>query len=117
MTETRTPYIAGSLPEVFLADQLTEAGIDFVREYKFHPTRKWPFDFAILRYKLAIEIEGGGWIRGRHHRPEGFEKDCIKYAEALLLGWRVFRFTPSQVYDGTALKYIKTFIDYNGDSI
>ena len=61
------------------------------REHRFCPTRKWRFDYAHVPTHLAFELEGGVWTRGRHLRPTGFIKDCEKYNEALLLGWRVFR--------------------------
>ena len=31
-------------------------------EYKFHPKRKWSFDFANPILQIAIEQEGGVWI-------------------------------------------------------
>lgn len=76
-------------------------------EHKFHPVRKWRFDLAWPDCMLAMEIEGGSWIGGRHTRGAGFAEDCIKYAEATLLGWRVLRFTVQQVGDGTAFKYLE----------
>ena len=39
-----------------IATALTAARIKFKREYKFHPIRKWRFDFAILAEKIAIEF-------------------------------------------------------------
>lgn len=63
-----------------------------LREYKFHPTRKWQIDFAIPSLKIAVEIEGGEWSRGRHTRGQGFIDDCEKYNAAALLGWEVLRF-------------------------
>jgi very-short-patch-repair endonuclease len=68
-----------------------------VPEYRFHPTRKWRFDFAWPENKRAMEVEGGVWTGGRHTRGSGFLKDCEKYNAAASLGWRVFRFTPIQV--------------------
>ena len=39
------------------------------REYKFHKTRKWRFDFAYPDIQLAVEIDGGQWRAGggRHN--------------------------------------------------
>lgn len=68
-----------------------------VREYRFHPTRRWRFDFAWPDAKVAVECEGGIWSRGRHVRGRGFESDCEKYNAATLLGWRVFRCTPGML--------------------
>lgn len=74
-----------------------ETGEEIVSEYKFHPTRKWRFDFAIPAKKIAIEIEGGLWISGRHNRPVSMIKDFEKYNAAAKLGWRILKYTPSQV--------------------
>jgi very-short-patch-repair endonuclease len=63
------------------------------REYRFEPTRKWRFDFAHPLTRIAIEIEGGVWIRGAHTRPVGFTSDCEKYNAATAAGWRIFRLT------------------------
>lgn len=67
------------------------------REYRFHPKRKWLFDFAFPMHNLAIEVEGGIWTGGRHTRGKGFEADCEKYLEAALLGWTVLRLTAKQI--------------------
>jgi very-short-patch-repair endonuclease len=71
-------------------------GPELTPEYKFHPTRKWRFDFALPDYKLAIEIDGGAFLPfgGRHGRGMGMVKDCEKYRAAADLGWRVWRFSP-----------------------
>lgn len=66
-------------------------------EYRFCPTRRWKSDFAHLPTKTLIEIEGGAWSAGRHTRGSGFMKDCEKYLEATLLGWRVMRLSSEQI--------------------
>jgi len=76
------------------------------RELRFHGTRKWRFDFAWPNIKLAVEVEGGTWARGRHSRGSGFAGDAEKYNEAALLGWRILRFTGDQVNSGAAIKCI-----------
>ena len=78
-----------------------------VEEFRFHPKRRFRFDLAWPVRKLAVEIEGGTWSRGRHTRGKGFAADCIKYNEAALLGWHVLRVTTEMVEDGTALAYIE----------
>jgi very-short-patch-repair endonuclease len=78
-----------------------------VREYKFHPERRWRFDFAYPIIKVAIEVEGGTWAGGRHTRGYGFEADCEKYNEAALAGWSVIRVTPKMVTDLRAVKFIQ----------
>lgn len=82
-----------------------------VREYRFHPSRKWRFDYAFPEHKLAIEIEGGVWTGGRHTRGSGFVKDLEKYNQAVLLGWRVLRFSGQMVKSGEALASITTMLN------
>ena len=91
---------------------LEEAGEDgWKREYKFHHTRKWRFDFAHIQEKIAVEIEGGTWVQGRHNRGDGFAKDCEKYNEAARYGWRVYRFPTQLVLNGEAIEYMKKIIE------
>lgn len=71
--------------------------VPLVREHKFHPDRKWRFDFAHVATKTAIEIEGGTWNGGRHTRGSGYSKDCEKYNEAAKLGWCVLRYTAERI--------------------
>ncbi len=77
------------------------------REFKFHPTRMWRFDFCWPDRMIAVEQEGGSWTRGRHTRGKGFEADCEKYNEANLAGWMVFRFTPAMIQSGAAADVLK----------
>ena len=77
------------------------------REYRFHPERRWRFDFAWPPYQIALEIEGGTWVRGRHGRGAGFKEDCEKYNAAVLMGWKVFRVTSDMVTDGSALNLVE----------
>jgi hypothetical protein len=74
------------------------------REHRFHGERKWRFDFAWVDEKIAAECEGAIYMNGRHTRGSGFEKDCEKYNAAMLMGWRVFKFTSRMVKEGEALK-------------
>lgn len=83
-------------------------------EFKFHPLRKWRFDFAWPQHhrKLAVEIEGGVWTGGRHTRGAGFIRDMAKYNEAARLGWLVFRFTPEQLRRGEAQAFMKEVFEW-----
>ena len=77
------------------------------REYRFHDTRKWRFDFAYPDKQIAIEVEGGVYKNGRHTRGKGFTNDCEKYNAATELGWRVFRYTTAMVNQGLAIEQLK----------
>ena len=101
--------------------------IPYSREFMFHDTRKWRFDFVVLdgfkinlqdkieikksaqKHKLAIEIEGGIFVNGRHNRPSGYVNDMLKYNEAVINGWRVLRYTTPQ-FRGTAIEDIKRIV-------
>jgi hypothetical protein len=82
-----------------------------VAEHVFHPTRKWRFDWAWLDHKLGVEIDGGTRGGGRHNRHDGYSEDCVKLNEAVILGWRVMRFTTEQVADGSALSAIQKALE------
>lgn len=64
------------------------------QEYRFAQHRRWRFDLAWVEQKIAIEVEGGIFVGGRHTHPVGFLNDMEKYNCAAMLGWRVLRWTP-----------------------
>lgn len=73
-----------------------------MQHYRFHPTRKWEFDFAHCPTKIAVEIDGGEFmrkagIRGGHNRGAQMAKDYEKRNEAIMLGWTVFQLTGQMV--------------------
>lgn len=100
------------LPADRLALLLDAEGIAYVREYKFHPTRRFRADFFCPgETKVLVEVEGGTFMpKSRHTMGKGFSEDCFKYAEALCLGFVVLRVTPSQIDDGLALGWLKKLL-------
>jgi very-short-patch-repair endonuclease len=68
-----------------------------IPEYKFLGNRKFRFDYAIPEIKLAIEINGGVWINGRHTRTSGYLKDLEKFNLATCNGWHLLQFVPEQL--------------------
>lgn len=81
-----------------------------VPEYQFAADRKWRFDFAWPNCKLALEIEGGAWVGGRHNRPSGFIKDMEKYNRAASEGWRILRVTPQNLLKSETIELIQKSI-------
>jgi very-short-patch-repair endonuclease len=65
-----------------------------VAQYFIEP---YTVDFAVPDKKLAIEIDGKDF----HSSPKAVEKDKKKDAYLSGLGWRVLRFTGSEVYSDT----------------
>ena len=57
--------------DLFTAYCKSELNVDMVREYRFHGTRKWRFDYAVPALKIAVKCDGGVWGYGRHNRPQG----------------------------------------------
>lgn len=90
--------------------------IEVVRELKFHPTRRWKFDFAMPERMLAIECEGGAWSNGRHTRGSGFVADMEKYNEAALLGWSVLRFDSKAIQSGQAIQFVMKVLEAKNES-
>jgi hypothetical protein len=78
--------------------------LPIVRRHRFHPTRNWEFDFAIVDHgmKIAIEYEGGIYFHQGHTRPVRFRGDMQKYNEATILGWHILRFGPDETRTGDA---------------
>jgi len=97
----------------------------WVREYKFNSGNlRYRFDFAWVDEMLSVEIEGGVnmyvtrksdgkriRVSGKHTSEKGFERDCIKYNEAMLLGWKVLRVTGKQVKSGKALEWVERMLE------
>jgi len=88
-------------------------GLEPVREFRFHPVRKWKSDFAFPAQMLLVEIEGLG---GRHQSMGGFIKDMEKYNAAALLGYRVLRYPTNKVLRGDAIEEVKQALR-NGGSL
>lgn len=87
-----------------------QLGVDLIPEFKFHPKRKWRFDYALPEMKLAIECEGGIWTNGRHTRGKGYKNDMEKYNEAVKLGWKLLRYTPDELVSEDTLTNIKNVL-------
>ena len=96
--------------DIFTLICKTDLKIEVVKEFIFHPTRKWRFDFAIPEYKIAIEIDGGVWNYGRHNRAQGYLADMKKFNAAASLGWIVLKFTPDEQYSRATFDIIRETI-------
>ncbi len=113
-----TPHAQSQrIHELFLK-QCKEAGLpEPETEHQFAKPRKWRFDFAFivetqlllvtLRNRIAVEIEGGLYVKGGHSRGAAYEKNLEKYNEATIRGWQLYRFSTGQVKDGTAIAFMK----------
>ncbi len=92
---------------IFAALCRSEGLPDPVTEHRFHPVRKWRFDYAWPDHLVALEVEGGvfGYKRkngtrsktGAHSSVTGILRDIEKYSEAAALGWRILRVQPKEL--------------------
>jgi hypothetical protein len=64
-----------------------------VFEYRFAPPRRWRFDVA-WPGQVALEIQGGLFVQGRHSRGAALLKEHEKLNAAAALGYRVLFCTP-----------------------
>ena len=105
-------------------------------EYRFIVDRRFRFDFAFLDIKLAVECEGGLFIRqvrcnncgnlvmrklksgkmvkvfagGRHNTGSGAIKDMEKYNLAVQMGWLVLRYNKAMIDSGEAINQIERIV-------
>ena len=84
-----------------------------IDEFRFDVKRQWRFDYAWPESKLALEVDGGIWIKGRHTRGAGWLKDTEKLNSAATQGWRCLRCTPQQLASDDMIKTIKSALKYS----
>lgn len=70
-----------------------EHALTMVEEHRFHPARKFRFDYCFPALKIAVEYEGIFSEKSRHTTVSGYTGDTNKYNAAQQLGWRVIRLT------------------------
>lgn len=66
-------------------------------QFRFHSTRRWRWDFSWPDKKLAIELQGGTWVHGRHSHGSGQSGDYEKHNAAIELGWTVLYYTTDMI--------------------
>ena len=88
---------------------------DPVEEYEFHPTRKWRNDICWPDQKLALEIEGGTFIKKGGHRGSigGYLKDKEKYNALAIYGFYLLRFTPQEMQSCEAYDFLREWFKNN----
>lgn len=81
-------------------------------EFRFHGVRRWRFDYSWPGQKLALEVDGGLYVQGRHSRGAGAEADHEKLNHAAALGWRVLRTTPRKLTKPTTIALIRLALEH-----
>ena len=100
-------------PEATFALLLNDLKIPYEREYCFNkPHSDHRFDFAVAALKLAFEVDGGAWVKGRHNTAIGSMGDDVKDILAWGLGWRVIHIPSAWLYHTRRKKAQKYLIPY-----
>lgn len=110
MSRQRWPFAASAEGLSVQLTLLEKKGLPggWLTEYKFHPVRRWRFDFANELLKIAVEYQGGLFIpHGGHQTVKGMRSGFEKLNEAQLLGWIVLQFGPDETREGTAMNIIE----------
>ena len=97
-----------ALEEKFLSIWRTLNGPDLLREYRFHPVRKWKFDFVHVKSSTAIEVNGGLWIKSGHSTGSGIGRDYEKANAAILCGYQLFQLSS----DMLNARYVLDIIEF-----
>jgi hypothetical protein len=86
------------------------------KEFIFHPTRKWRFDWALTDQMTAFEYDGLMNRDVGHASIEGILRDVDKINEAQALGWNVYRVNAKTIGNGTAFTLVDRVLRKEGQS-
>lgn len=77
------------------------------REAMLIPGRKFRTDFSWpAPIKLAVEVNGGTWVKSGHTSHAGISRDYLKNNLLMLAGWRVLMFDGEMIESGEAVDLI-----------
>ena len=97
-----------------LATGGTGAGVR--QRVKASGLKDWRFDFCWPDLMIAVEVEGGAWVGGRHTRGEGFLADLRKYEAAQRMGWVIYRTAGELIKSGNAVATIEALMKFKGEA-
>jgi len=90
--------------------QLQACGLSgYVREFRFHPTRRFLADFSWVSQRLIVEVQGGIWKGkyGGHSSGKGLMRDHEKHNLAVLSGFRILYANRKTIENGEAVTQIE----------
>ena len=107
------------LEDVF-EDSLKEAGIKgYERNVRFVPSRRFKADFWFEKLLLAVEVDGGIFMKNRtgHTSGKGYHSDRVRDQLALSHGITTVRFTTPQVRSGEGVEYLKAYLPHRAKEV
>jgi very-short-patch-repair endonuclease len=97
-----------SRPEKTFEKMLKEYGISDKYNIKYGlPVSKYFLDFALLEYKIDIEIDGVQHIRNKNN----IEHDKIRDTFLLKEGWKVYRISAKELLNKNVINDLTKFIE------
>lgn len=76
-------------------------------EYQFLKTRRFRFDYAWIKERVALEVVGGVWVRGGHSRGKIQLRDMERRNLAQLAGWKVLEVPPAALFQSDTLDMLR----------
>ena len=109
MTKEQKRKLNLSMAQTLLSIHLRECGVQRIEyEYRFHPERLWRADIFLPDEHILVECDGGVYAGSKgHKRGDALADDYMKQNYAAMLGYRLLRFTNSQVLTGEALYFMR----------
>lgn len=89
-----------------------ELGIELWPEFYFCTERQFRIDYAIPQYKIAIEQEGGIYMKGNsgHSSGTGIARDMEKNNLLVSKGWKLLRRQPNEMLTVETISLISKLI-------
>jgi very-short-patch-repair endonuclease len=100
MPKTFKPSLETMFLSIIAAEEIptaTDGDWKFTQEYEYIHGDKSAFDFAWIRKKVGIELQGGIYGYGGHNSVSGLERDYRKYNLAQCYGWTVLQFSAAML--------------------
>jgi hypothetical protein len=93
---------------VILRQLCRDAGLpEPVAEWEFSGHGAWRADYAWPEYALALEVNGGAWVNGRHNRGSHTMDEHRKMNQYAMEGWRVIYTTPKRLLTQETVEMVR----------
>ncbi len=88
----RKPKVDYKVPLLdHLEDLATRHNLKLGMEHRFHPVRRWRFDYAFPQIKVAVDYDGVMFRSVGHNSLEKIIKDMERSNHAQLCGWDIYK--------------------------
>lgn len=113
VNDTRNIKNKSKYNDPFIQFVKQELGMELWPEFYFCTERQFRIDYAIPQYKIAIEQEGGIFMKGNsgHSSGAGIARDMEKNNLLVSKGWRLIRRQPNEMLTIETIELIRPLID------